>query len=172
MVFCISADFARFYLTCSVISRDSSSWFYSSGKTLSALVPKERFRRPYSGSTEKSYLVERYVDVVLPFRTNGASFVGDMVSCFTPATHPTLLTPKDIRQMTVHRKELRGDLFIWFGGPLHKRFQGPLVCCLSDQTRARILKTFWNDSWAESVSARFPNKSLDILNIKCKCRLF
>jgi hypothetical protein len=23
-----------------------------------------------------------------------------------------------------------GDLFIWFGGPLHKRFQGPLVRCL------------------------------------------
>jgi hypothetical protein len=39
---------------------------------------------------------------------------------------------EDIIQKTVHRKELRGcgDLFIWFGGPLHKRFHGPLVCCL------------------------------------------
>ncbi len=44
--------------------------------------------------------------------------------------HP--VRSKDIRQKTVHRQELRGcgDLFIWFGGPLHKRFQGPLVCCL------------------------------------------
>jgi hypothetical protein len=28
----------------------------------------------------------------------------------------------------------------------------------------------FNDSWAESVSARFSNISADILNIKCKCR--
>ncbi len=44
----------------------------------------------------------------------------------------TLQLTKDIIQKTMHRQELRGcgDLFIWFGGPHHKRFQGPSVCNL------------------------------------------
>jgi hypothetical protein len=30
----------------------------------------------------------------------------------------------------VHKQELRGysDLFIWFGSPLEKSFQGPVLC--------------------------------------------
>ncbi len=40
--------------------------------------------------------------------------------------------PKTLDKKTVHRQEQTrcGDLFNWFGGPLQKRFQGPVVCCL------------------------------------------
>ncbi len=52
--------------------------------------------------------------------------------CITNLFVLYLLKPKDIRQKTVHRKESIGcgDLFIWFGGPLDKRFQGPFMCIL------------------------------------------
>jgi hypothetical protein len=37
---------------------------------------------------------------------------------------------KTLHKKTVHKQELRGysDLFIWFGGPLEKSFQGPVIC--------------------------------------------
>jgi hypothetical protein len=38
--------------------------------------------------------------------------------------------PKTLHKKTVHKQELSGysNLFIWFGGPLEKSFQGPVIC--------------------------------------------
>ncbi len=47
-----------------------------------------------------------------------------------PALPPPCPPPKTLDKKTVNRQEQRGDLFIWIGGPLHKRFQGPVLCCL------------------------------------------
>jgi hypothetical protein len=58
---------------------------------------------------------------------------------------------KDIWQKTVHRKESRGcgNLFIWFGGPLDKRFQGPFMCCL---LLPQTLGCIWLLQWSNPVS--------------------
>ncbi len=37
------------------------------------------------------------------------------------------------------RIERLGDLFIWFGASLHKRFQGPVMCCLVPALKSRLL---------------------------------
>jgi hypothetical protein len=67
---------------------------------------------------------------------------------------PSVPSTKDIRQKTVHRYELRGcgDLFIWFGGSLQKRFQGPLVCCL---LLPQTIGCYWLLQWLNPVSIGF-----------------
>ncbi len=73
---------------------------------------------------------------------------------FSTQWHLLKMTPprlKDIRQKTVHRQESRGcgDLLIWFGGSLDKRFQCPLVyCLLLPQTEG----CYWLIQWSNPVS--------------------
>jgi hypothetical protein len=68
-----------------------------------------------------------------------------------PGFSSTAVTHKDIRQKTVHRQESRGcgDLFIWFGGPLDKRFQGPFMCCL---LLPETIACYWLLQWSNPVS--------------------
>ncbi len=44
------------------------------------------------------------------------------------------------------------DLFIWFGGPLHKRFQGSEVCCL---LLPQTIGCYWLLLWSNPVSIGF-----------------
>jgi hypothetical protein len=46
----------------------------------------------------------------------------------------------------------RGDLFIWFGGPLDKGFQGPFMCCL---LLHRTIDCYWLLQWSNPVSSGF-----------------
>ncbi len=50
-------------------------------------------------------------------------------------------------------------------------YSGRWSVCLLNFQRPNS-QTFWNAHWAESLSARSPNKSADIFNIKYKCRSF
>ncbi len=60
-------------------------------------------------------------------------------------------TPKTIDKKIVHRQELLGcgDLYILFGGPLHKRYQGPGVCCL---LLPQTIGCYWLLWWIKPVA--------------------
>ncbi len=53
----------------------------------------------------------------------------------------TLLLARTLDKKTVHSQESRGcdDIFIWFGGPRYKRFQGPVMCSLVPPLNNRLL---------------------------------
>jgi hypothetical protein len=101
------------------------------------------------------------------------------------APHHKPPVAKTLHKKTVHKHELRGcgDLFIWFGGPLEKSFQGPVVCwslespiagcywLLKQSNQFLILFSLLCGPWANAVLLKCHNphslaKSSSIMSLR------
>ncbi len=81
--------------------------------------------------------------------------------------------PKTLDKKTVHRQEQKccGDIFICFGGTLHKRFQGPVVCCLppppNSEMPLAIMSYQTSSYWLLQRSKQRSNQFTILFSLPC-----